>query len=163
MKRLEGLSPIINKNSKILIFGTFPSCESLLQKKYYSDTRNKFWPILFEVFKSSISHDYADRLILIKKNRIALWDVIHECYREGSSSDKKDIDPTPNSMGEFLEAYPSINRIIFNGGAAEKYFCRFYPTLSSIHKERFISTSGSTFGKTFKGKVKEWKGILNYI
>ena len=44
--RQEGLPPVINPTSKILIVGTMPGKKSLEQKQYYADSRNQFWSII---------------------------------------------------------------------------------------------------------------------
>lgn len=51
MKRLNGLPPVFNSETKIMIFGTFPGCESLLHKEYYTNPRNQFWKIMKVICK----------------------------------------------------------------------------------------------------------------
>jgi hypoxanthine-DNA glycosylase len=45
--------PIIDKNSKILILGTFPSIKSF-ENFYYGHPKNQFWKILASVYEENI-------------------------------------------------------------------------------------------------------------
>ncbi len=42
--------PFIDKNSKILILGTFPSIKSFEDNFYYAHPQNQFWKLLSAVF-----------------------------------------------------------------------------------------------------------------
>ena len=46
--------PIYDKDSQILILGTFPSVKSRENLFYYGHPKNRFWPLLAELFKENI-------------------------------------------------------------------------------------------------------------
>jgi len=156
MKRLIGLSPIYNSNSKVLILGTFPSSESLIQEKYYAHGTNAFWRLLFAVFDTPFSTDYIDRLKLLNENNIAVWDVIQSCIRDGSS-DKKIIDPLPNSIPSLLKSQSTIKSIVLTSGDAKNYFFQFFPELKTSQYYQVVSSSSGTFGYSFERKLEQWK------
>lgn len=50
----KGLNPLANKNTRILILGSFPGESSLLMNKYYANNENKLWTIIFKYFKKRL-------------------------------------------------------------------------------------------------------------
>ena len=83
--RQRGLAPVIAADARVLILGSFPSEASLAARQYYAHPRNHFWPILGDVLgEPLVQLRYADRLRRVKAHRVAIWDTIVECEREGS-------------------------------------------------------------------------------
>lgn len=161
MKRLIGLPPVADENSRILILGTFPGCESLLQEKYYAHGTNSFWKLLFQVFNKPFSRDYSDRIKLVKENKIAVWDVIESCIREGSS-DKKIVEPKPNDIPSFLKAYSNINTIVITSNEVKKHLFNFFPELKASNHQQIISSSSGTVGVSFNSKLERWKQLKEW-
>lgn len=162
MKRLKGLSPIHNSNSKVLLLGTFPSSESLMQERYYAHGTNTFWKLLFAVFDTPFSTDYSDRLRLLHENSIAIWDVIQSCAREGSS-DKKITDPLPNNIPVFLKSQQNIKSIVITSGEVKKYLFQFFPELKTFQYYQVVSSSSGTFGYSFERKLGQWKLLESLV
>ena len=83
--RRRGLPPVIAPDARVLILGSFPSEASLAARQYYAHPRNHFWPILGAILGESLQDmPYADRLARVKTHRVAIWDTIVECERNGS-------------------------------------------------------------------------------
>ena len=124
-KFLHPFEPIIDINSKFLILGTFPSLDSFKDSFYYANKRNQFWAILEIVFSTKL-HDKYQKLGFLKKQNIALWDMIKSCKRKNSSdSNLKDI--TLHNIPYLLSQYPNINSIGFSGKKAyELYHNNFH-------------------------------------
>ncbi len=81
MKIVHPLKPIYNKESKILILGSFPSVKSRENNFYYAHSQNQFWPIMSDLFKETINN--KEEFLL--NHHIALFDVIKSCDIKGSS------------------------------------------------------------------------------
>lgn len=110
---------------QILILGSLPSVASVGQRQYYAHPQNAFWRIMEALFAERASLDYEQRIELLKKHRIALWDVIASAQREGSlDSAIKPDSVVPNDIVGLLNAFPSIRRIYLNGGGATALFKR---------------------------------------
>ena len=82
----NGLEPIYDENSKILILGSLPSEQSIKKQEYYGNPTNQFWKILSAVFEDKFLtfNDYEEKKNFLKKHHIALWDVIKCAQRKGS-------------------------------------------------------------------------------
>ena len=56
---------------------------------------------------------------------VAVWDVLRLCRRRGSLDSAIEPDSmVANDFGAFFDAHPAIERVFFNGAAAEKNFGR---------------------------------------
>lgn len=83
-QRIFSFPPIVDSNSRILILGSIPGVKSLEKQQYYGHPQNKFWKIIFELLNEDFTGDYGEKIRMLKKHRIALWDVIDSCERKGS-------------------------------------------------------------------------------
>jgi len=84
-RRQRGLPPVIAPDACVLILGSFPSEASLAARQYYAHPRNHFWPILGDVLgEPLVELPYAERLVRVKAHRVAIWDTIVACERNGS-------------------------------------------------------------------------------
>ena len=106
--RCVGLEPIYNEKSRILILGTMPGAKSLECGEYYSDKKNVFWKILFEIFQEKEIYDYKDKKQFLLEHHIALWDVLKECDRDKkdgseSSSDRYIYNDIPNDISTIIK------------------------------------------------------------
>lgn len=90
MTNSTGFPPIAKPDATILILGSMPGQKSLDENQYYAHPRNSFWPIILKLFKLKGELTYTQREQLLLDNRIAVWDVLKSCYREGSLD--SDID-----------------------------------------------------------------------
>ena len=77
--------PIYNKESKILILGSIPSVKSRENNFYYGHQKNRFWELIAKIYKENIPVTVDEKVDLILKNNLAIYDVIKSCDIEGSS------------------------------------------------------------------------------
>src|SRR5215813_6689688 len=117
--RISSFPPIVDETSKILILGSIPGVKSLEKQQYYAHPQNKFWKIIFELFHEDFTDNYEERINILKKNHIALWDVIDSCERKGSL-DSEIKNEEANQIEELLEQYPDITAIFCNGRKSYK-------------------------------------------
>lgn len=153
---------ISNNEAKVLVLGTMPGRESLKRNQYYGNNQNAFWKILFTIFEAPFSLDYDIRKELVLKNKVAVWDVLQTCEREGSL-DSAIAQEVPNDIIAFLVAHPSIEHIFFNGQKAAHYFKK-YVTVSEKYKLYTLpSTSQAHAGLTFEQKKEAWEIIQQVV
>lgn len=161
MNRISSFPPIVDKSSKILILGSVPGVKSLQMQQYYAHPQNNFWKLMFHLVDTEFSSDYHTRLQLLKKHRIALWDVIESCERKGSKDTdiKSEID---NDIQELINSHPNIKIIFCNGQKS-------YKNLLKVVGKNFIipiivlpSTSPLHTIK-FEEKLEQWKIIKDYL
>ncbi len=159
--RISSFPPIIDSGSKILILGSIPGVKSLEKQQYYGHPQNKFWRIIFELFHEEFTEDYLKRIEVLKKNHIALWDVIDSCERKGSL-DSEIKNEEANLIPELLEEYPNVKAIFCNGGKSYKDLQKLLGKNFRIPIYLLPSTS-PLHTISFERKFEDWKKILKYI
>ena len=160
------LPPVVDEQTKVLIVGSMPGVQSLEKQQYYGNPRNHFWGIIGEITGEIVPERYEERLGLVKKHGIGLWDVIQSCERVGSldSNIKNEI---PNDFATLFEQYPQIEAVFFNGTKAHDVFKKKlgFALLAGRHYDKMPSTSpvpGRNI-KTFEQKVEVWTALQTYI
>ena len=79
------IPPVYDKNSKILILGSFPSVKSREAGFFYGHPQNRFWKVTAAVFNEEVPQTMEEKKAFLLRNHVALWDVIRSCDIEGSS------------------------------------------------------------------------------
>ena len=146
--------PLYNKDSKILILGSFPSVKSREQMFFYGHPQNRFWKVLSTVFNSKLPETIEEKKQFLLKHGIALWDVIASCEITGSSdSSIKNVKVNDLSI-IFKEA--DIRQIFVNGRTAEKYFKKY--TKDKIKRDALClpSTSPANAAWSLDELCKKW-------
>ena len=162
MQKISSFPPIINYESKILILGSIPGMKSLEMKQYYAHPQNKFWKIICELFHEELTTDYAERIKILEKYHVALWDVIDNCEREGSL-DSGIRNEEANKIGELLHNYPNIKAIFCNGQKSYKNLLKILPIDFHLPIIVLPSTSPAHASLRYEEKLKSWKMVLNYL
>lgn len=159
--RISSFPPFIDNQSKILILGSIPGVKSLEKQQYYGHPQNKFWKIIFELFNEEFTEDYPQRIQILKKNHIAIWDVINSCERKGSL-DSEIKNEEANQIEVLLENYPNIQAIFCNGGKSYKNLQKLLGINYRIPIYLLPSTS-PLHTISYEKKLEEWKKILEFI
>lgn len=157
----HSFEPIVNENSKVLILGSMPGDESLRTGQYYANPNNQFWKLIS--CESGLSNQsYSIKLEYLLKNGVAIWDVLQEAERSGSSDGniKNDI---PNDFYAFFRSFPNIKRILFNGTKAASKFKKYYPEYYNAYNCTTLSSSSAAPGKNVKPFVEKQKQWLNAL
>ncbi len=113
-------SPIVFKDTKTLILGSFPSIKSIENNFYYTHPQNQFWKILSSITAYPINNR-DQKIWLLKEAKLGLWDMISSCSRE-NSADCSIEDEEVNDIAALLERYPSIETIAFTGRKSQVLF-----------------------------------------
>lgn len=160
------LPPIVDARTKVLIVGSMPGVQSLEKQEYYGNPRNHFWPIIGALLQLDVPTNYEERIQLVRKYGIGLWDVISHCERKGSldSAIKNEV---PNDFSALFRDYPQIECILFNGTKAYEVFRKKvgFDVLGARQYVKMPSTSPVP-GKhiqTFKEKINSYEILLHYI
>ena len=156
---LVGLPPVVGDAPRVLILGSFPGAASLAQARYYAHPRNAFWPILGALLGEPLpSLPYEARLERLKARRVALWDALGACRREGSL-DAAIRDARGNDFGAILERMPTLGAVAFNGATAAKA----EPTFAArgLSTYRMPSTSPAHAGLSFDAKLARWRALVD--
>ena len=117
---------------------------------------------MFHLLAEPVTSDYEEKVVMLQRNGIAVWDTIESCERKGS----KDTDiknEEANDIAKLLKEFPNIKVVFCNGQKAFKNLSKqlknkevginFYglPSTSPLH----------TVG--FEKKLPEWEQILHYL
>ncbi|MBV8325085.1 DNA-deoxyinosine glycosylase [Chryseobacterium sp.] len=159
--RISSFPPLIDFRSEILILGSIPGVKSLEKQQYYAHPQNKFWRIIFELLQEEFTEDYTQRIKIIKKHHMALWDVIDSCERKGSL-DSEIKNEEANQIEELLQKHPNIKAIFCNGGKSYKSLQKLLGKNYRIPVILLPSTS-PLHTVSFEKKLEEWKKILEFL
>lgn len=162
MNKKVGLPPVINLSSRILILGSMPGEISLEKRQYYGNSRNDFWPMVFTLLQKPLPQSYNQRIEIILKRGIALWDVLENCRREGSS-DSKIREGQPNDFAKLFAHYPGLRAVFFNGKKAGDLFRNPGITLPPGVKSFYLPSSSPAHTITREEKIGAWKRILIFL
>jgi TDG/mug DNA glycosylase family protein len=155
---LESFAPIHRPDSKILILGTGPSVVSLQKGEYYGFARNAFWPILSDVFAHPIdTYDQKVELALVSK--LALWNVLFRFEREGSL-DSNYRSVVPNALIPFIDEHPALEKIIFNGKQAARFYDRLVAYRPSSMQFFTLASTSPANTMRYEDKLVQWRAAL---
>jgi len=155
-------APIESKDSRVLILGTMPGERSIELNQYYGHKGNQFWKLIFDIFNQPFTINYTDRIKLLTKNKIALWDVLSHCEREGSA-DSKIKNEVSNNFKLFYKTHPNIKHVFFASKHAEKLYNKHIGQSPEHNYYSLPSPSGANASKTYHEKLNEWKMILKVV
>ncbi|NIK79871.1 TDG/mug DNA glycosylase family protein [Paenibacillus castaneae] len=167
MMRIYSFPPVIDEQARVLILGTAPSVKSLEHGQFYGHPQNFMWRILYRLFsESEVDPVYENRLSYLHKHRLALWDVIESCEREGSL-DVNIRDIVPQKLPDLIAQYPQLRCFAFNGAKAYDTFQKFYRghecfrniTLLKLPSSSPIPTPRM---RTLEDRVEAWSVIVPF-
>jgi len=144
--------PISDPRSEVLVLGTMLGEMSLGLNQYYGHKVNHFWRIMFDLHG----------IELLLKNRIALWDVLKACAREGSA-DSAIGGEVANDFAEFFSSHKKIRLVAFNGKSAAAFFDRHVGVGTKVPRIVLPSTSPANGWVSYREKVEQWRAIVNRI
>ena len=133
LKTVRGFEPFVPPGARVLVLGSVPSRASLEAGFYYAHPRNRFFRIIERLCGRELQ-GVDERRQALADLKIALYDVIARCQREGSA-DSAVRGVIPADIGALARAHPSVRRIVTNGSLAGKLFRRYNPScaLEIIH------------------------------
>lgn len=163
----QGFPFVASPQARILILGSMPGERSLQEQQYYAHPHNIFWEIMGDLFGAGRNMPYPERLRILKKHRVALWDVVFQCRRQGSLDTNIHMASViPNDFISLFSRCPHIDTVFFNGHKAEQLFRkRVLPYLlqengeqaQSLQLLRLPSTSPAHAALTKAQKKARWR------
>lgn len=120
----QGFEPLVGKQPRLLILGTFPGDASLAAGEYYAHPRNSFWEMMDAVCGAGRRLAYGERCRVLTDAGIALWDILQSCRRIGSADSKiETAGMKVNRLPEFIAEH-TPQAIACNGQQAARLFKR---------------------------------------
>lgn len=153
--------PLYDKNSKVLILGSFPSVKSREQMFFYGHPQNRFWKVVSAVMDTDTPATIEEKSDFLHANHIALWDVIASCDITGSS-DSSIKNVFANDLTEILEN-ADIRQSFVNGKTAEKYYNKYIRDTIGRKAVCLPSTSPANASWSVDRLVEAWGVIKNYL
>lgn len=153
--------PLYDKNSKVLVLGSFPSVKSREQMFFYGHPQNRFWKVISSVVGADTPLTIEEKKKFLLSNNITLWDVIASCDITGSS-DSSIKNVVANNITEILNN-ADIKQIFVNGKTAEKYYNKYIRAVIKRDAICLPSTSPANAGWGIDRLIVEWKNIYKFL
>lgn len=154
---IHPIPPVYDKNSKVLILGSFPSVKSREYGFFYGHRQNRFWRVVAAVFDEKVPESIEEKKKLLLRNGIALWDVIHSCEISGSA-DSAIKNAVPNDISRIMEE-SRIERIFTNGRKAHELYGKYLESKTGIKAVCLPSTSPANAAYSLDRLIDEWRVI----
>lgn len=152
------IPPVFNKDSRVLILGSFPSVKSREYGFFYGHPQNRFWKVAARVFNEEVPHTISEKKDFLIRNYIALWDVIGSCEITGSSdSSIKNI--TVNDISLILKT-ADIQAVYLNGGKAYQLYKKYIFPVTGREGICLPSTSPANAAWNIDKLTEAWSEIL---
>lgn len=150
----HNIPPVYDKNSRVLILGSFPSVKSRETQFFYGHPQNRFWRVVSAVMGVECPLSVEEKRKMLIGGNIAVWDVIKSCEITGSS-DSSIKNVVPNDFTEIFET-AHIQRIFTNGATAYNLYKRYNKDREAI---KLPSTSPANAAYSLDRLIAEWSVI----
>ena len=165
MSQTHPFKPIFDKNSKILILGSFPSVVSRKFGFYYTNPQNRFWRVLAGILNAPLPASTDEKINFLLTHRIAIYDAAISCEIKGSS-DAKMSKIVPTNLEPIFKV-ANITRVYANGGKAHEICEKYLKTqiLNATGKEavKLPSTSPANANFSLERLVQEWTVVADTL
>lgn len=151
--------PISDSKTEVLILGTLPGDNSLKSGEYFAHSRNRFWKIIAAITNNPEPQNYPEKLDLLHKNRIGVWNVLHKAERKGSL-DSAILNEKPNDINGFIKDHKNIKVIGFDGLKAETLFNKYFTRRNDIKYILLPACSPANARFNLAALCNKWKEIL---
>ena len=149
--------PLYNKESRILILGSFPSVKSREQNFFYGHPQNRFWKVIAALYEQPLPQSIEEKKKLILDNRLALWDSIASCEITGSS-DSSIRNARANDINVILESC-NIEKIYCNGRKSHELYRKYIEPATGRAAACLPSTSPANAQWSLEKLIGAWAEI----
>ena len=157
---IHPFKPVIFKESRVLILGSFPSVKSREVDFYYGNKNNRFFKILEVIFEEKIGESREAKIDFLKRHKIALFDVVKSCEIVGSSDSSLSVKEV-NDIGKLIEN-TDIEKILLNGKKAFEIFQK-YIKIDKVKYFYIPSSSPANASFSLDRLVFEYRKQLEYL
>ena len=163
-ERSAAFAPVWDRDARVLILGTLPGVESLRRAQYYAHPRNAFWRLVGAVIGADlVALPYEARLERLRRERIALWDVIATASRRGSL-DSAIRDPELADLPGLVARLPELRSVAFNGGTSARIGrARLQEVGRDLDLIDLPSSSPANARLNFEEKLARWSVLRPYL
>ena len=154
-------APVYDKNSRVLILGTFPSVKSREQNFYYGHPQNRFWKVIAGLTGELVPETIENKKMVLLKHGIAVWDVIESCDITGSS-DSSIRNVVPARLEQVLDRC-EIREIYANGSTAKKLYERYQKAACGREIVGLPSTSPANAAFRLERLLEQWSIMRQYL
>ncbi len=155
---LHGLAPVIGRETRLVVLGSFPSVASLQARQYYAHPRNQFWPLLSALWGVDlVGMPYRVRLAEVKRRGLGIWDVYASCRREGSLDSAIEA-AVPNDLASLKRRAPMLQAVAHNGGESARAMA--VTRALGVEVLRLPSTSPANASWSFERKLAAWRAAF---
>ena len=135
-----------------------PSVMSLASQQYYGNPRNAFWRITGDIFGFAADDPYDDRTAALRRATASRCGMCCGRADEPAAWIRRSSRTAwwPTTSARFFDAYPAIDRVFFNGAAAEKNFVRLAGSHRPLRYRRLPSTSPAQTMR-YADKLAAWR------
>lgn len=155
------IEPVFDKNSKVLILGTFPSPKSRAGMFFYGHPQNRFWSVISAVFGEECPKTNSEKIAFLKRNQIAVWDTVYECDIMGAS-DSSIKNAVPTNLKKITNA-ANIRAVFTTGNTANRYYIKYHEKEIGIKAICLPSTSPANARWSKEALINEYKIIKQFI
>ena len=149
--------PLYNKESRILILGSFPSVKSREQNFFYGHPQNRFWKVIAALYEQPLPQTIEEKKQLILDNGLALWDSIASCEITGSS-DSSIKNARANDITVILDSC-NIERIYCNGRKSHELYRKYIEPATGRTAVCLPSTSPANAQWSLEKLIGAWAEI----
>lgn len=160
--RKRSFGPVVDAQTRLLLLGSLPGERSLSMGQYYANPHNQFWRLIGAVLECDLlALAYQDRLDMLLRSGVGLWDVIASAERRGSL-DADIRGHSPNALAELAESLPKLKAVGFNGGTSARIGIG---TLASRSRWELVPLPSSSPAYTlpFDRKLEAWMSLRTFL
>jgi hypoxanthine-DNA glycosylase len=158
---LQGLPPLLDSHTRLVVLGSFPGVASLRAQQYYGHPQNQFWKIVTTLLADDAravgAMSYAERTRWLLRQGVGLWDVYAACEREGSL-DASIQNAQCNDLQSLRIRCPALQAIAHNGGESFKH--AKHTRVLGLPVYRLPSTSPAHASWSFARKLAAWRAVF---
>lgn len=156
--RLQGLAPVLDERTRLIVLGSFPGAASLQARQYYAHPRNRFWPVLGTLWGLPLpTLSYPERLAAARARGLGLWDVYAACERVGSlDADIRHAEC--NDLAGLRTLCPALQALAHNGAESHRHVRRSMALGLPVH--RLPSTSPANAAWSLDRLARAWGEVF---